>query len=266
MSSQTSSNGFLSSLDHWVDARSHPLAIEISPGFPWTICAIVMVYLAFALKIGPDMMKHREPFRLQGLMRLYNVINIIACTYVFLMGLWITSGLTAVWQCTDSRDLGTPLWALNSFSLGYIALKVFDLLDTVFFVLRKKFNQITVLHVVHHSIMPLTTMLAFKVCQSSFCGNLVTLNSFIHMVMYTYYLLSSYPDMQPYLWWKKHLTALQLVQFTVLLIHATYFILFQDCPGAHAMPYLQIAEAGYFVYAFGQFYIKTYSTMKPKAQ
>ena len=38
------------------------------------------------------------------------------------------------------------------------------------------------------------------------------LNSFIHVVMYTYYLLSALgPRVRKYLWWKKYLTAMQLV-------------------------------------------------------
>ena len=39
------------------------------------------------------------------------------------------------------------------------------------------------------------------------------INSFIHVVMYTYYLLSALgPSVRKYLWWKKYLTAMQLVR------------------------------------------------------
>lgn len=38
-----------------------------------------------------------------------------------------------------------------------------------------------------------------------------TLNSFIHVLMYSYYGLSSVPSMRPYLWWKKYITQGQLV-------------------------------------------------------
>ncbi|CAG2064399.1 unnamed protein product [Timema podura] len=41
-------------------------------------------------------------------------------------------------------------------------LKVLDLLDTVFFVLRKKNNQITFLHVYHHAAMVFGTWIAVK--------------------------------------------------------------------------------------------------------
>lgn len=39
-----------------------------------------------------------------------------------------------------------------------------------------------------------------------------TLNSFIHVLMYSYYGLSVIPSMRKYLWWKKYLTQAQLVR------------------------------------------------------
>lgn len=38
------------------------------------------------------------------------------------------------------------------------------------------------------------------------------LNTFVHIIMYSYYGLAAIgPHMQKYLWWKKYLTSLQLV-------------------------------------------------------
>lgn len=39
----------------------------------------------------------------------------------------------------------------------YLVLKLVELLDTVFFVLRKKQNQVSFLHVYHHTIMAVFT-------------------------------------------------------------------------------------------------------------
>lgn len=118
-----------------------------------------------------------------------------------------------------------------------------------FFVLRKKNNQITFLHVYHHSAMPFWYWLGAKFVPggestvSFLVGNVyffmfftqnvcfpfffffivitgylvVSLNSFIHTIMYTYYLLAAFgPSMQKYLWWKKYMTKLQLVREHVL--------------------------------------------------
>lgn len=41
------------------------------------------------------------------------------------------------------------------------------------------------------------------------------INSFIHVIMYAYYMLSAIPAMQKYLWWKKYLTIMQLVSWLI---------------------------------------------------
>ena len=50
----------------------------------------------------------------------------------------------------------------------------------------------------------------------SFCFSLAfyssMVNSFVHVVMYTYYGLSIFPSLRKYLWWKRYLTQLQLVR------------------------------------------------------
>lgn len=39
------------------------------------------------------------------------------------------------------------------------------------------------------------------------------INSFVHIIMYSYYLLAAFgPTVQKYLWWKKYLTTLQMVK------------------------------------------------------
>lgn len=45
--------------------------------------------------------------------------------------------------------------------LYYIA-KIIELLDTVFFVLRKKNSQVSFLHLYHHTLMPLCSFVGVK--------------------------------------------------------------------------------------------------------
>jgi hypothetical protein len=43
------------------------------------------------------------------------------------------------------------------------------------------------------------------------------INSFVHIIMYTYYLLAALgPTVQKYLWWKKYITSLQMVRHFVV--------------------------------------------------
>lgn len=49
------------------------------------------------------------------------------------------------------------------------------------------------------------------------------LNAFVHIVMYFYYMLAAMgPQMQKYLWWKKYLTAFQMVSGTAQIYKKIY--------------------------------------------
>ena len=48
------------------------------------------------------------------------------------------------------------------------------------------------------------------------------INSFIHVIMYTYYAVAALgPEYQKYLWWKRYLTKLQLV--SMMHLNAQYY-------------------------------------------
>lgn len=102
----------------------------------------------------------------------------------------------------------------------YFIAKHLDLLDTVFFVLRKKGNQITFLHLYHHTAMVSWTWLHFMYHPTDHFVVVGLLNSFVHVLMYAYYGISSMgPEYAKYVWWKKHLTKVQLVSPLVLRIN-----------------------------------------------
>lgn len=96
----------------------------------------------------------------------------------------------------------------------YYFSKFTEFFDTIFFVMRKRYDQVSTLHVIHHGIMPVSVWWGVKFTpggHSSFFG---FLNTFVHIIMYTYYMLAAMgPHMQKYLWWKRYLTVLQMVGF-----------------------------------------------------
>lgn len=106
----------------------------------------------------------------------------------------------------------------------YLLAKVSELLDTIFFILRKKNNQVTFLHVYHHAVMVFVTWTALKYEPTFALVFMGMLNSFVHIVMYTYYGLSAYPNLVKYLWWKKYITKLQLVSCSLLVYIAAIAI------------------------------------------
>lgn len=88
----------------------------------------------------------------------------------------------------------------------------------VFFILRKKQNQVTFLHVYHHTITSICSWLYVKFLPGQQGAVIIFLNSLVHVIMYTYYLISALgPKYKKYLWWKKYMTWIQLVKFLNIL-------------------------------------------------
>lgn len=98
-------------------------------------------------------------------------------------------------------------------------LKGIELIETIIFILRKKYNQVSKLHVYHHSSTFLLGWIGVKYIGGGMATFPIMINSMIHILMYTYYLLSSFgPKWQKRLMkWKPKLTMLQMIQFCILI-------------------------------------------------
>lgn len=76
--------------------------------------------------------------------------------------------------------------------------------------------------------------------------------------MYSYYGLSTFgPKIQKYLWWKKYLTRLQILQFLIALVHSLQ-PLFQPCTFPVIFVMGQTLGAILFLWLFMSFYFKAY--------
>lgn len=116
-------------------------------------------------------------------------------------------------------------------SYAYFLVKMLDLCDTIFFVLRKRSRQISFLHVYHHVAILVGSYIAVswapgnihpKLCSFQILTWLFSigghpwlfglLNCFVHVVMYGYYFGSVYsPRMKENLTIKRSITQLQIV-------------------------------------------------------
>jgi len=82
--------------------------------------------------------------------------------------------------------------------------------------------------------------------------------------MYLYYLLAACgPEIQKYLWWKRYLTKLQMVQFILIFSHGLLPIYF-DCGYPKIMPTVIVANAIIFFILFANFYFFAYVNQKKK--
>lgn len=139
----------------------------------------------------------------------------------------------------------------------YYFSKLIEFMDTIFFILRKNNHQITVLHVYHHASMLSIWwfVMNWVPCGHSFFG--ATLNSFIHVLMYSYYGLSAVPSMRPYLWWKRYITQCQLTQFVLTMTQTTCAMIW-PCAFPMGWLYFQNCYMITLIILFTNFYIQTY--------
>ncbi|KAK0176762.1 hypothetical protein PV328_000867 [Microctonus aethiopoides] len=215
--------------------------------------------------IGPKLMEKRQPFVLRRFMMYYNLFQVILSALIFYRvlkyGWWNNYSLRC--QPVDYSDHPMAIGMLETCWLYYMS-KFTELLDTVVFVLRKKNNQVSFLHVYHHASMPIICWIGLKFVgggHSTFFG---LLNTFVHVIMYGYYFLAGLgPKMQPYLWWKKHLTLLQLIQFVLAIIHAGQLI-FIECDFPKIFLLIGLPHGFILLYLFSKFYYESYNKKKVK--
>lgn len=119
---------------------------------PLPTALILAGYLYFVLKLGPQLMSYRQPFELKYILRLYNLVQVLLsgwlCFEAFRLDyLKVYSLLCQPVDYSNSKLGLQTAWR----AYFYYLIKVIDLLDTVFFVLRKRQNQVSFLHVYHHT-------------------------------------------------------------------------------------------------------------------
>ena len=115
--------------------------------------------------------------------------------------------------------------------------------------------------VIHHSTMPLYGYIMVRWLpggHETFGG---TLNSLVHVFMYGYYFLAAFgPQMQKYLWWKKYLTAFQMIQFVIVFVRSIIVIFgLVECGYPRFFSLISASITVLFFGMFSQFYKETYN-------
>lgn len=91
-------------------------------------------------------------------------------------------------------------------------LKVIDLIETGMFVLRKKYNQISFLHVYHHITTAYVAWISARYIAGGMAVFYPAMNCSVHVIMYTYYLLSTTDSIKELvLPFKRYVTIIQMV-------------------------------------------------------
>jgi len=206
-------------------------------------------------------MSDRKPYDMSSAKRWYNVIQIIVCTATFaqLLPFFVSSEHRYGIGLANNETI--EFWVFV-----YYCCKVLDLFDTVIIVFEKRTRQLTLLHVWHHaSIVPLFAFYLHTGLGAGSVSTLPLLNSLIHVLMYSHYLVMTLaPKINA--WWKPLLTGSQICQHVVLMAYMVTNWLYGGRPDDFT-PAVFISGMLWglsILVLFGNFYVQQYLNGKNK--
>lgn len=227
---------------------------------PLPMFLIIIAYLTLVFKIMPCFMLVRRAYNLKPMLAIYNLGMVLACLAILIV--YYRSGvrMNSLMACLDIDYSNDPdaMRILDAMWWTHI-VKLVELVETVFFLLRKKQSQVTFLHVYHHT----STLFLSWVGPKYVGGGMVTfsyvLNHSVHVLMYSYYFLALFgPRMQRALQpVKKLLTLVQMIQFVLMLTQCSVAIV-NHCPIPNTILLLFCPNIVLNLFLFANFYRKTY--------
>ncbi|CAH1373746.1 unnamed protein product [Tenebrio molitor] len=222
---------------------------------------LIGIYLLLVYVVLPRHMATKNPYSLKTVIYYYNIFQIVACATLIYKIVTPLTEPSYVIKCEHfSYSLSTRSMKRLTLSYYFYFIKVIELVETLMFILRKKYNQVSPLHVYHH----VSTLALAWFFARYYAGGLASfsmmLNSSIHVLMYSYYFISSLGQF----WqkkinkWKPIITVLQMVQFFILVAHASQVLFNENC----GLPNLTFYIYGFNIvvnfYMFGKFFKQNY--------
>ncbi|KAN0061347.1 Fatty acyl-CoA elongase/Polyunsaturated fatty acid specific elongation enzyme [Thecaphora frezii] len=237
------------------------------------LVAAIMTYLAVIFG-GRELMKNRPAFT--SSIKIPFLIHNLALTFGSgLLLVLMLEEIVPIWRRNGFyyAICGEGAWTmkLETFYIINYYFKFWELIDTVFLVLKKK--PLAFLHVYHHSA---TAALCFSQLhgKTSVSWVVICLNLAVHVLMYFYYALTSLKIRCP---WKKSVTTAQITQFVIDLVIVyfasyNYFVYtyfpkirhYGTCAGKEHAAFSGMACLTSYLFLFIAFYKKTYNQAQAK--
>ncbi|KAL6254964.1 hypothetical protein P5V15_014306 [Pogonomyrmex californicus] len=241
---------------------SHPRTREWQILSPYLILLITLGYIYFILYAGPRYMKNRPPYKLRNFILLYDFIQIVTNAW-FVMELLSVGVFTKyVPICSNSMFDASDATKILNLTWWIILLKLFDYVETCVFVLRKKQNQVSTLHVYHHVSNVTFVWYFLKYSFDERGGFIICINCAVHVIMYIHYFMAAWnPKLQRMiLFIKPFITRLQMIQFVVIILIMIQSFDPKCSMSKHnkKMIFFFIVNVFIFLYLFYDFYKKNY--------
>ncbi|XP_076277601.1 very long chain fatty acid elongase 1-like [Lasioglossum baleicum] len=257
--------GIVDLYNYWnedLDPRTKDLPLIASN---YQIPLILILYLYIVLKWGPNYMKDKKPYNLKTFIRCYNVLQVFMNGFIVVRfaQLGVFDEPTKLCILPDYSFDPIPVQISYTLWLGLI-IRLVDLTETVTFVLRKKERQVSFLHLYHHVSIILLGWYFTRFYAVQITVIPLVINSIVHMVMYTYYFLSSFGDKAPKILQKVKplITIMQMIQFVILILYAVVVYL-PSCRLPTIVP-IHIGNLNIIIYLilFYNFYRTNYKTQQ----
>lgn len=253
-----------STYNRWLFAHRNVHAKSLPLMDPFDVFMIASIYLLTLLAVYPIMKVLPNP-KDTIVMKLFQIghnlfLTVLSFYMVFEIVRQAVINGYGVWL--NNLDDSAAGWPMAKILWVFYISKIYEFLDTILMMIRKSFRQVTFLHVYHHcTIFPIW----WVVCYMGPTGDSyfsAALNSFVHVVMYSYYLLATFNISVP---WKSYITVFQMAQFAANFCQAAA-LLYVAMPG-----YPLLLAQILFVYMitllalFYNFYRKMTRAQKEKA-
>ena len=200
----------------------------------------------------------KDPQWLKNLVFLHNVFLVVLSAYM-------SGGIVNEVYKNGYSIWGSPYnekeTELARFILIFTLSKLYEYLDTVIMVLKGNMYQVTFLHCYHHVSVSFFWWMAYYIMPGGEGWLGAALNSFVHVIMYSYYLLATLSSNNPnfrkkYLWWGKYLTTFQMLQFVENGLHCVYML--RNKTYSAVMAKFGVYYMVTLLFLFGNFFVRKY--------
>jgi len=222
---------------------------------PVQMISVAVGYLILIV-VGRIVMKNQKGMDLWGFRIFHNALLTVLSLYMTIEMLR-QAALTSFYGpiIRDERGLG-----MARILYVYYISKIVEFNDTFIMILRKKFEQISFLHIYHHTTVLVMWWFNVYYYPGGEAYPSAWLNSFVHVWMYGYYLVST---MGYEVWWKRYLTQLQISQLSLFVFQGVSLLF----TGATEFKFIGLMNGIYaftLVALFLNFYRQSYSRRAPQ--
>uniref|UniRef100_A0A7S1N5I4 Elongation of fatty acids protein n=1 Tax=Eutreptiella gymnastica TaxID=73025 RepID=A0A7S1N5I4_9EUGL len=225
--------GSVAQHDAWMRANINTHSKELPLMNPFDVFMFAMLYLLvlLVLRILMSVLPSAKETLPMKAFQLWHNFFLMALSFYMMVEIIrqaIINGYSVWFNNLDNSAAG---WPMAKILWIFYVSKIYEFMDTFIMMLRHSFRQVTFLHVYHHcSVFPIWWCVIFLGPTGDSYWS-AALNSWVHVVMYSYYFLATSDKIgQRLKRWKSYITICQMTQFALNLVQAVALV-YVSMPG-----------------------------------